>query len=187
MYPDCSEAIFLVTLYFSSIDIFYNNTAQGPAWRWRSCFSASGFLKSRDRAHQKFYSQLTKTQLFIRFIEECTFVSDKDTGLAFFDYCIEKVSLSHTCTLLCLGTSNCCCLWQQTDFYLHTEAAYLSPSVIFKKKKKEPQPFMWLESQQSKNRVLLSSVMCKAPSFVLLSWVTGFPLIWFCSSLSLLS
>lgn len=53
----------------------------------------SGFLKSRDRAHQKFYSQLTKTQIFIRFIEECTFVSDKDTGLAFFDDCIEKVSM----------------------------------------------------------------------------------------------
>lgn len=50
-----------------------------------------GFLKSRDRAHQKFYSQLTKTQIFIRFIEECTFVSDKDTGLAFFDDCVEKV------------------------------------------------------------------------------------------------
>lgn len=53
----------------------------------------TGFLKSRDRAHQKFYSQLTKTQIFIRFIEECTFVSDKDTGLAFFDDCIEKVSM----------------------------------------------------------------------------------------------
>lgn len=53
-----------------------------------------GFLKSRDRAHQKFYSQLTKTQIFIRFIEECTFVSDKDTGLAFFDDCVEKVTTS---------------------------------------------------------------------------------------------
>uniref|UniRef100_A0AAR2KL88 DENN/MADD domain containing 4C n=1 Tax=Pygocentrus nattereri TaxID=42514 RepID=A0AAR2KL88_PYGNA len=56
-----------------------------------SLYDLQGFLKSRDRAHQKFYSQLTKTQIFIRFIEECTFVSDKDTGLAFFDYCIEKV------------------------------------------------------------------------------------------------
>uniref|UniRef100_H3CP04 DENN domain containing 4C n=1 Tax=Tetraodon nigroviridis TaxID=99883 RepID=H3CP04_TETNG len=50
------------------------------------------FLKSRDRAQQKFYTQLTKTQIFIRFIEECTFVSDKDTGLAFFDDCVEKSS-----------------------------------------------------------------------------------------------
>lgn len=54
-------------------------------------FPLVGFLKSRDRAHQKFYSQLTKTQIFIRFIEECTFVSDKDTGLAFFDDCMDKV------------------------------------------------------------------------------------------------
>lgn len=56
-----------------------------------SLYDTQGFLKSRDRAHQKFYSQLTKTQIFIRFIEECTFVSDKDTGLAFFDDCVEKV------------------------------------------------------------------------------------------------
>ncbi|CAN9509517.1 unnamed protein product [Ophioblennius macclurei] len=56
-----------------------------------SLYDLQGFLKSRDRAHQKFYSILTKTQIFIRFIEECTFVSDKDTGLAFFDDCVEKV------------------------------------------------------------------------------------------------
>ncbi|XP_063043558.1 DENN domain-containing protein 4C [Engraulis encrasicolus] len=56
-----------------------------------SLYDLQGFLKSRDRAHQKFYSPLTKTQIFIRFIEECTFVSDKDTGLAFFDDCIEKL------------------------------------------------------------------------------------------------
>ncbi|XP_062850199.1 DENN domain-containing protein 4C [Trichomycterus rosablanca] len=56
-----------------------------------SLFDLQGFLKSRDRAHQKFYTPLTKTQIFIRFIEECSFVSDKDTGLAFFDYCIEKL------------------------------------------------------------------------------------------------
>uniref|UniRef100_A0A8C2GN38 DENN/MADD domain containing 4C n=1 Tax=Cyprinus carpio TaxID=7962 RepID=A0A8C2GN38_CYPCA len=55
-----------------------------------SLYDLQGFLKSRDRAHQKFYSQLTKTQIFIRFIEECTFVSDKDTSLAFFDDCIGK-------------------------------------------------------------------------------------------------
>uniref|UniRef100_A0A672JGB6 DENN/MADD domain containing 4C n=1 Tax=Salarias fasciatus TaxID=181472 RepID=A0A672JGB6_SALFA len=57
-----------------------------------SLYDLQGFLKSRDRAHQKFYSILTKTQIFIRFIEECTFVSDKDTGLAFFDDCVEKVT-----------------------------------------------------------------------------------------------
>ncbi|XP_029462939.1 DENN domain-containing protein 4C isoform X2 [Rhinatrema bivittatum] len=56
-----------------------------------SLFDHQGFLKSRDRAHIKFYSLLTKTQIFIRFIEECSFVSDKDTSLAFFDDCIEKL------------------------------------------------------------------------------------------------
>lgn len=58
-----------------------------------SMFLPSGFLKSRDRSHQKFYSLMTKTQMFIRFIEECSFVSDKDASLAFFDDCVDKVSL----------------------------------------------------------------------------------------------
>ncbi|MEQ2195548.1 hypothetical protein XENOCAPTIV_014530, partial [Xenoophorus captivus] len=49
-----------------------------------------GFLKSRDRSQQKFCSLMTKTQMFIRFIEECSFVSDKDTSLAFFDDCVDK-------------------------------------------------------------------------------------------------
>ncbi|XP_008843757.1 DENN domain-containing protein 4C isoform X2 [Nannospalax galili] len=56
-----------------------------------SLFDRQGFLKSRDRAYTKFYTILSKTQIFIRFIEECSFVSDKDTGLAFFDDCIEKL------------------------------------------------------------------------------------------------
>ncbi|XP_059826005.1 DENN domain-containing protein 4C isoform X2 [Hypanus sabinus] len=56
-----------------------------------SLFDLQGFLKSRDRTHQKFYVQLTKTQMFIRFIEECSFVSDKDASLAFFDDCIDKL------------------------------------------------------------------------------------------------
>lgn len=37
---------------------------------------------------------MTKTQMFIRFIEECSFVSDKDASLAFFDDCVDKVSMS---------------------------------------------------------------------------------------------
>lgn len=62
------------------------------SWYLAVClFLWPGFLKSRDRAYTKFYTQLTKTQIFSRFIEECSFVSDKDTGLAFFDDCIEKV------------------------------------------------------------------------------------------------
>ncbi|XP_072010090.1 DENN domain-containing protein 4C isoform X2 [Engystomops pustulosus] len=56
-----------------------------------SLFDRQGFLRSRDRAYVKFYTQLMTTQIFIRFIEECSFVSDKDTSLAFFDDCIEKL------------------------------------------------------------------------------------------------
>ncbi|KAJ8272241.1 hypothetical protein COCON_G00111000 [Conger conger] len=55
-----------------------------------SLFDLQGFLRSRDRSQQKFYSFMTKTQMFIRFIEECSFVSDKDASLAFFDDCVEK-------------------------------------------------------------------------------------------------
>ncbi|KAG8440772.1 hypothetical protein GDO86_006491 [Hymenochirus boettgeri] len=58
-----------------------------------SLFELQGFLKSRDRSHHKFYSMMTKTQMFIRFIEECSFVSDKDASLAFFDDCVEKVDM----------------------------------------------------------------------------------------------
>ncbi|KAG7276264.1 hypothetical protein CRUP_018646 [Coryphaenoides rupestris] len=56
-----------------------------------SLFDHQGFLKSRDRSHHKFYSLMTKTQMFIRFIEECSFVSDKDASLAFFDECVDKL------------------------------------------------------------------------------------------------
>lgn len=66
------------------------------------CFTA--FLRSRDRSHQKFYNMMTKTQMFIRFIEECSFVSDKDASLAFFDDCVDKVSnsLSTAPNLFCM-------------------------------------------------------------------------------------
>lgn len=47
---------------------------------------------------------MTKTQMFIRFIEECSFVSDKDASLAFFDDCVDKVSnsLSTAPNLFCM-------------------------------------------------------------------------------------
>ncbi|XP_062998526.1 C-myc promoter-binding protein [Elgaria multicarinata webbii] len=61
-----------------------------------SLFELQGFLKSRDRSHQKFYTMMTKTQMFIRFIEECSFVSDKDASLAFFDDCVNKVDADKT-------------------------------------------------------------------------------------------
>ncbi|XP_026175714.1 C-myc promoter-binding protein-like isoform X3 [Mastacembelus armatus] len=63
-----------------------------------SLFDLQGFLKSRDRSHQKFYSLMTKTQMFIRFIEECSFVSDKDASLAFFDDCVDKLYNSERST-----------------------------------------------------------------------------------------
>lgn len=44
------------------------------------------------QSHHKFFNLLMKTQMFIRFIEERSFVSDGYQGLAFFDECSEKVS-----------------------------------------------------------------------------------------------
>lgn len=55
-------------------------------------FQLNSFLRSRDKTHHKFFQYLMKTQMFIRFIEERSFVSDGDQGLAFFDECAEKVS-----------------------------------------------------------------------------------------------
>lgn len=55
-------------------------------------FQLNAFLRSRDKAHHKFFNLLMKTQMFIRFIEERSFVSDGYQGLAFFDECSEKVS-----------------------------------------------------------------------------------------------
>lgn len=55
-------------------------------------FQLNAFLRSRDKSHQKFFNLLMKTQMFIRFIEERSFVSDGFQGLAFFDECSEKVS-----------------------------------------------------------------------------------------------
>lgn len=55
-------------------------------------FQMNSFLRSRDKAHHKFFQYVMKTQMFIRFIEERSIVSDGDQGLAFFDECAEKVS-----------------------------------------------------------------------------------------------
>ncbi|KAL4092280.1 hypothetical protein QTP88_026805 [Uroleucon formosanum] len=56
-----------------------------------SLFDLQGFLKSREKTNVKFYSLLTKTQMFIRFIEERSFVSNMDAALEFFDECSEKI------------------------------------------------------------------------------------------------
>lgn len=66
-----------------------------------------GFLKSRDRSHHRFYSLMIKTQMFSRFIEECSFVSDKDASLAFFDDCVDKVrfaaNIDHRFFFVCVS------------------------------------------------------------------------------------
>ncbi|KDR07911.1 C-myc promoter-binding protein [Zootermopsis nevadensis] len=56
-----------------------------------SLFDLQGFLRSREKTHHKFFTLVMKTQMFIRFIEERSFVSDMDASLAFFDECTEKV------------------------------------------------------------------------------------------------
>uniref|UniRef100_A0A9J8B381 DENN domain containing 4B n=1 Tax=Cyprinus carpio carpio TaxID=630221 RepID=A0A9J8B381_CYPCA len=69
---------------------------QAPSDRTTDCsslFNLQGFLKSRDRTQQKFYTQLTKTQMFTQFIEECSFVSDRHGCLEFFDECVQKVDV----------------------------------------------------------------------------------------------
>ncbi|XP_063213275.1 DENN domain-containing protein 4B isoform X5 [Chroicocephalus ridibundus] len=52
---------------------------------------SSTFLKSRERAYHRFYGQLLRTQLFTQFIEDCSFASDRDPCLEFFDTCVDKV------------------------------------------------------------------------------------------------
>ena len=42
-------------------------------------FDIQGFLRSRDKNHHLFYHMLMKTQMFTKFIEECSFVSDINT------------------------------------------------------------------------------------------------------------
>ncbi|XP_054636937.1 DENN domain-containing protein 4B-like isoform X1 [Dunckerocampus dactyliophorus] len=58
-----------------------------------SLFNLQGFLKSRERTQQKFFSQLTRTQMFTQFIEECSFVSERHVCLEFFDECVQKVDV----------------------------------------------------------------------------------------------
>ncbi|XP_055083899.1 DENN domain-containing protein 4B-like [Periophthalmus magnuspinnatus] len=71
---------------------------QAPSDTTTDCsnlFNLQGFLKSRDRTQQKFYTQLTRTQMFTQFIEECSFVSDRHACLEFFDECVQKVDVEH--------------------------------------------------------------------------------------------
>ncbi|KAL2295108.1 hypothetical protein Nmel_018259 [Mimus melanotis] len=68
--------------------------APAPAGRDAgSLFALQGFLRSRERAYQRFYGQLLRTQLFTQFIEDCSFASDREPCLEFFDTCVDKVQV----------------------------------------------------------------------------------------------
>lgn len=55
-------------------------------------FNLEAFLQSRDKNSQDFYKRFSETQCFIRFIEERSFVSDKNAYNVFFDDCISKLA-----------------------------------------------------------------------------------------------
>lgn len=57
----------------------------------QALFELAEFIKSRDKNYYKFFQFLMRTQMFIRFIEERSFVTDGDQGLTFFDECIERL------------------------------------------------------------------------------------------------
>lgn len=62
-------------------------------------------MRSRDKTHQKFYQLILRTQMFIRFIEERSFVSENDSSLEFFDECVDKVEADDSETVKLLDTS----------------------------------------------------------------------------------
>jgi len=94
-----------------------------------SLFDLQGFLRSRDKNYVKFYSLLMKTQMFIRFIEERSFVSDMDSSLAFFDECSDKTDLDDCdVKLLELDESH---QSERTVFVMPPEANGLPPNVTY--------------------------------------------------------
>lgn len=73
---------------------FLRPITRAPTVGWSdpgSLFDLEEFLTSRDRNHIKFYELLMRTQMFAHFIEQRSFVSDKETCLAFFDECLDKI------------------------------------------------------------------------------------------------
>lgn len=89
--PSLTDALLLVLLnsftHFLTISINYPLSCLPALLRPLS----AGFLKSRERTQQKFYAQLTRTQMFTQFVQECSFVSDRHACLEFFDECVQKV------------------------------------------------------------------------------------------------
>ncbi|VDK42926.1 unnamed protein product [Anisakis simplex] len=64
-----------------------------------SLFDLDAFLRSRDRSSIEFFKRFCETQSFNRFIEERSFVSDKNAYNAFFDDCIAKINPNDERTL----------------------------------------------------------------------------------------
>jgi hypothetical protein len=56
-------------------------------------FDQTNFLRSRDRNFHRFYVMLMKTQMFAKFIEERSFVSDTNAYHAFFDECVDRLQM----------------------------------------------------------------------------------------------
>ena len=69
-----------------------------------------------------------KTQMFTKFIEECSFVSDINTSLAFFDECVEHVNREETGRLLESDGS----VSDRTVFILPPDAGDLPDGVEYK-------------------------------------------------------
>ncbi|XP_047003127.1 DENN domain-containing protein Crag isoform X1 [Schistocerca americana] len=93
-----------------------------------SLFDLQGFLRSRDKNNHKFFTYVMKTQMFIRFIEERSFVSDMDASWAFFDECTEKVDDDGECRLLEMDESQHS---ERTVFIPPPEPTGLSPGVTY--------------------------------------------------------
>ncbi len=62
-------------------------------------YSIAGFMKTREKTSHPFFKQFLKTQMFIKFIEERSFVSGNDEKFAFFDECVDKVGLRNDALL----------------------------------------------------------------------------------------
>lgn len=92
-----------------------------------SLFDLQGFLRSRDKAYHRFFVMMMKTQMFIRFIEERSFVSDKDACLAFFDECTEKVDETGVVRLLEFESQQS----DRTVFIAPPEPYGLLPGIIY--------------------------------------------------------
>jgi len=66
----------------------------------KNLFDRTSFVNSRERNYHTFYNLMIDTQMFTKFIEECSFVSDVNQSLAFFDECIDRISRNESGRLL---------------------------------------------------------------------------------------